>query len=306
MTDATKGLFAMIAACVVWGLSPVVFRELTGVPPLEILAHRTFWSLAIFGMLLALRGRIPELLGVFRKPWNTILLCFAACMIFGGWYLFIWAVQSGRTTETAMGFYISPLVAVAFGRIVFRDRLNGLQWFAVAMVAVAVSLLAFGLGAPPWIALTLATSFGLYGVIKKRLGLGPVVSVTAEIALLLPVALVILWQSSHNGTMQFGRDFWTSGLLIFAGPMTALPLIWFSYAVSKLTMTTTGLISYLNPTLQFFCAVVLFSEPFTLWHSTAFALIWIALALYSVSLLRQERQRRKSAIALVASGTTVM
>ncbi|MFC6584865.1 EamA family transporter [Sulfitobacter aestuariivivens] len=217
--------------------------------------------------------------------------------------MFIWAVQTGKTTQTALGFYIFPLVAVLFGRVIFGERLSPLRWAAVAMVGLAALLLTYGAGTAPWIALILATNFALYGVIKKRLDMGPVVSVTAEVLIMAPVLVLILWQSSHNSAGHFGGWNSDTALLIFAGPLTAIPLILFSYATRRLTMTSTGLISYINPTLQFFCAVALFMEPFTTWHGVAFALIWAALALYSWASYGAENAATRPASAASASGT---
>lgn len=303
MSERTKGLIAMIGACIIWGVSPIAFKAMTGIPPLEVLAHRALWSLLIFGVLLALQGRITELFHVLRNRRNFIYIFTASGLIMVGWWVFIAAIQSGRATQSALGFYIFPLVAVVLGRLLFDEALNRFQWAAVGMVAVAVGLLTYGLGAAPWVALLLAGNFAIYGVIKKRLGLGPVVSVTAEVLVMLPVVLWLLWQSSHNGGGHFGG--WTAdtALLIFAGPLTAVPLIFFSYAAPRLTLTSTGLVSYINPTLQFFCAVVLFSEPFTFWHVQAFILIWGALMLYSWTTYRQEKTRRKAAKAALALAT---
>ena len=304
MTETSKGLIAMVAACLIWGFSPIFFKAMTGIPPLEILAHRALWSLLIFCAVLALQGQIAALFAVLRRARQLIPILIASSLILSGWWIFIWAIQNGRTTETALGFYIFPLVAVFLGRVMFGETLRRAQWGAVGLVAIAVLLLTYGLGAPPWIALVLAFNFAIYGAIKKRLDLGPVLSVTAEVLVLAPVALLLLLQINQNGTSHFGG--WTreTALLIFAGPLTAVPLILFSYAARRLTLTTTGLTSYINPTLQFFCAVVLFAEPFTDWHVQAFVLIWSALALYSFSMWRQEKARLSALKVAGVSGSS--
>ncbi|MEX3314925.1 EamA family transporter RarD [Sulfitobacter sp. PS-8MA] len=305
MTDTTKGFAAMIAACCIWGLSPIFYKLLAHVPPAEVLAHRTLWSLAFFALVLGVQGRLRLILSAMAGPRAFGLLLLAALVIATNWYLFIWAVQSGQATEAALGYYIFPLVSVLLGRLVYGERLNRVQLFAVFLVTVAVSLLTYGLGTAPWLALALAASFGLYGLAKKRMAVGPVVSVTAEVLLLSPAALLVLWQTSNSGAGAFGASLQDSALLILAGPITATPLILFSYAARRLSMATAGLLSYLNPTLQFFCAVVLFQEPFTGWHVQAFALIWSALAFYSVTTFRQDKARRKAVRAASASATTV-
>lgn len=305
MSERAKGVAAMIGACSIWGLSPIYYKLLSHVSALEVLSHRMIWSLVIFAMVLALQGRLREIARSMNSMRSFGLVVVAALMIAANWTLFIWSVQTGQTTQTSLGYYIYPLVAVVIGRVIFGEQLTALQWLAVAMATVAVALLTFGPGVAPWIALTLAATFGVYGLIKKQLNVGPVVSVTGEVLLLTPFAVIILLQTYHNGGAVFGGDLQTMVLLVFAGPITALPLILFSYAARRLAMTSLGLLQYINPTLQFACAVFVFSEPFGLWHLIAFSLIWSALALYSAASLRLESTRRKAARAAEASGTTV-
>ncbi|UOA15281.1 EamA family transporter RarD [Sulfitobacter dubius] len=305
MTDTTKGFAAMIAACCVWGLSSIFYKLLAHVPAAEVLAHRTLWSLAFFVVVLTVQGRLRSIFSAMAGPRAFGLLAIAAIMIATNWYIFIWSVQSGQATEAALGYYIFPLVSVLLGRLVFAEQLNRVQLSAVGLVTVAVGLLTFGLGSAPWLAVMIAASFGLYGLAKKRLAVGPVISVTAEVLLLSPLAILVLWQTGDNGAGAFGASFRDTALLMLAGPITATPLILFSYAARRLSMATAGLLSYINPTLQFFCAVVLFREPFTGWHVQAFVLIWCALALYSVTTFRQDKARRRALRAASASATTV-
>ncbi|WP_343245396.1 EamA family transporter RarD [Sulfitobacter faviae] len=204
MTDTTKGFAAMIAACCIWGLSSIFYKMLSHVPAAEVLAHRTLWSLVFFVIVLAVQRRLRAILDAMVGPRAFGLLAFAALVIATNWYLFIWAVQSGQATEAALGYYIFPLVSVLLGRLVFAERLSPVQLFAVGLVTVAVSLLTYGLGTAPWLAMALAASFGLYGLAKKRLAVGPVVSVTAEVLLLSPLAVLVLWQTGDNGAGAFG------------------------------------------------------------------------------------------------------
>lgn len=305
MSEPAKGVVAMIGACSIWGLSPIYYKELSHVPALDVLSHRLIWSLVIFALVLALQGRLREIIRAMNGWRSFGLVAVASLMIGANWSLFIWSVQTGQTTQTSLGYYIYPLVAVVIGRVIFGERLVALQWLAVALATTAVALLTFGPGVVPWIALTLAVTFGIYGLIKKHLDVGPVVSVTAEALLLIPFAGFVLLQTHHNGGSVFGGDLRTMALLIFAGPITALPLILFSFAARRLAMTSVGLLQYINPTLQFGCAVFVFSEPFGPWHVAAFALIWSALALYSVTAVHQDRARRRAARAVSGSGTTV-
>ena len=193
-----------------------------------------------------------------------------------------------------MGYYIFPLVAVLLGAVVLKERLSRVQWAAVVLAALAVTVLTLGLGVPPWIALILSVSFGLYGLVKKQLSVGPVVSVTAEVLLLSPIALGILWQVHTGGTGAFAASPRDAALLAFSGVLTASPLILFSYATKRVALATVGLVQYLNPTLQFLVATLVFEEVFTRWHAIAFAMIWTALVIYSLSALRQDRAARRA------------
>ncbi|MGB7243544.1 MAG: EamA family transporter RarD [Sulfitobacter sp.] len=305
ISEPVKGVLAMIAAAAIWGASPLYYKMLVHVPAIEVLSHRMLWSFVLFAGILGLQGRLREVFRAIDTLHTFGIFAVAALMIAANWTLFIWSVQVGRTTETSLGYYIFPLVAVVIGRVMFGEKLSAMQWCAVGLATLAVVILTLGLGAAPWIALTLAVTFGLYGLIKKRLSVGPVVSVTTEVMLLIPFALVILLQTYHNEGAVFGDDPKTMFLLILAGPITAVPLILFSYAARRLAMATVGLLQYINPTLQFSCAAFVFSEPFGIWHMFAFGLIWTALAFYSASALRRDKARRKASIAAVASGTAL-
>jgi chloramphenicol-sensitive protein RarD len=315
MTEARKGVLALVAACVVWGFSPLFYALLHYVPPLELLAHRVVWSAVIFGLLVASQGRLRAVLALIAGP-TLLRVVAAAATVSLNWGLFIWSVQNGRTLEASMGYYIFPLVAVLLGFAAFGERLGPVRAGAVALAGSGVVVLTWGLGAPPWIALTLAISFGLYGLLKKQFAAGPVLSVTAEALVLTPVALIWLagihagwWHEAGQVPGQgalFGTGLGDSLLLVVSGLVTAVPLVLFSYASRRISMATLGLTQFLNPTLQFFCAVVLLGEAFTRWHAAAFALIWAALAVYSAATLRQDRAARRRAASVSTSGTTAL
>lgn len=311
MTEPVRGIVAMVVVCAIWGLSPIYYRALSGVPPLEVLAHRTLWSLAFFGAVLAVQGRLGLVRRLLAGPGRG-LVALAAGAISVNWFLFILAVSSGRTIESSLGYYIFPLVAVVLGVLAFGERLARTQRLAVGLAAVAVAGLTWGLGAAPVLSLAIAFSFGLYGLFKKRLDAGPVVSVTAEVVLLAPVALAGLvalhagFWAEAAGTGQFGAGWAVSLLLIGSGPLTAVPLMLFSFAARRASYAAIGLTQYLNPTLQFAVAVVIFGEPFGPWHALAFPLIWAALALYSVEVVRQDRLSRRARSRAATSPTTPM
>lgn len=297
MSDVGRGIWAMIGACTIWGLSPVYYKALDHVPPLEVLAHRTLWSFLFFAGILAVQGRLGAMRAALRGRRQVAVIALAAAMISLNWFLYIFSIQVGQAREASLGYYIFPLVTVVIARVWFGERLGRAQWLAVALAALAVALLTWGLGVAPWISLVLAGSFALYGAIKKRLVLGPVVSVTCEILFFLPIGLTALAVQHGSGQGAFGRELWDSGMLILSGPLTATPLILFSFAARRVPLATVGVLQYINPTLQFCCAVLVLGEPLTPWHVAAFGLIWLALALYSAAALRQDRLSRRAAMA---------
>ncbi|MGH1329362.1 MAG: EamA family transporter RarD [Paracoccaceae bacterium] len=320
MSAPAKGIIAMIAACVIWSFSSLYYKLLADIPPLEVLGHRSFWSLVFFMILLAAQRRLPALWALLKDRRAMRIVAFAAVMISANWFFFIFAVQNGHAMDASFGYYIFPLLAVLIGTIAFKERLDLKQKIAIFMVVLAVVALSVGLGRLPFVALALAITFALYGVAKRGLDAGPVISVTAEVVLLGPIALIWLlgvhfagWQGIAGAgdalgaaardaaplpqiqSAFFGRDWPVSLLLIFAGPLTATPLILFSYATKRINYATLGLVQYLNPTIQFSIAVGLYGEVFTRAHALAFPLIWAALALYTYSAIAAERSRAKAA-----------
>ena len=284
----------MAAAATIWGLSSIYYKALAHVPPLEVLSHRTLWSAPFFLVVLVLQGRAAEAGALLARPRDWTPLLAAAVLIAANWLLFIVAVQQGHALEASLGYYIFPLVAVALGYLVLGERFSPLQSVAIGLAAAAVLILTVAHGGPPWTALVLAFTFGAYGIVKTRIRVGPVISVFIETLLLSPLALLWLWGMQAGVFTDiggrtggyFGHDRGTSLLLAFAGPLTGMPLMLFSYAARRIPYGTLGLVQYLNPTLQFAIAVAVFGEHFSIWQGIAFALIWSGLALYSWDSLR--------------------
>ena len=282
MNRTAQGILAILAACVIWGLSPLYYNLLTMVPPLELLAQRTLWSFLFFALVLGLQGRFSALIHALGNRGHVITLFAAACAIAVNWYFFIYSVQINRVSEASLGYFIFPLVAVVFGLIVFKETLSALQWVAVALAVFAVLILTYGLGVAPWLALVLSLSFGTYSVLKKRLDLSPVISVTLEVMLLLP--LTVPYLLIQNWPIQDSTDSWQIWFLLMgSGPLTATPLILFSYATRRISMSTVGIMQYINPSIQFLVALLIFAEPMTDWHFGAFSIIWVAVVIYSWS-----------------------
>lgn len=282
MNRTAQGILAILAACVIWGLSPLYYNLLTMVPPLELLAQRTLWSFLFFALVLGLQGRFSALIHALGNRGHVITLFAAACAIAVNWYFFIYSVQINRVSEASLGYFIFPLVAVVFGLIVFKEKLSALQWVAVALAVFAVLILTYGLGVAPWLALVLSLSFGTYSVLKKRLDLSPVISVTLEVMLLLP--LTVPYLLIQNWPIQDSTDSWQIWFLLMGScPLTATPLILFSYATRRISMSTVGIMQYINPSIQFLVALLIFAEPMTDWHFGAFSIIWVAVVIYSWS-----------------------
>ena len=294
LSPGASGILALIAACTVWGLSPLYYHLLAHVPPLEVLCYRTIWSLIFFAGLLAAQGRLGQVCAALAAPRTLAVIVAAAVMISLNWFGFIYSISIGNALEASLGYYMFPLVAVVLGWLVFRERLSRAQVAAVVLAALAVVVLTAGLGVAPWIALFLAGTFGAYGVLKKGLDLGGVVSVTAEVTVLAPFA--VLWLILRGTEIGAHAVDWSDmALLMLSGLLTGLPLILFSFAARRVRLSTVGLVQYLNPTLQFACAVLFFGNVLTPWHAIAFPMIWGALALYSLSSIGAERAARRRA-----------
>lgn len=280
MTEPQKGVAAIIAACAIWGFAPLFYHRLHEVPAVEMMAHRTLWTAIFFGIFVTIGRRWPLAKALLTGPDRWRIL--AASLLIGfNWFLFIWAVVAGHAVEASLGYYIYPLVSAVLGVLLFGEALRGWQLAAIALAAVAVLVLTFGLGVAPVIALTLAVSFALYSAAKKQISAPAVISVLVEVLVLLPpLAAWLVWLAC-TGQGWFGRDLYHTALLPLAGPLSGGPLMLFSYGAQRVRLATSGLTQYLNPTLQFLSAWLLLHEAVTLWHGLALALIWTAIALYS-------------------------
>ena len=276
---ALAGVLNALGCFSFWGLFPIYFKLLQHVPPLEVLAHRILGSALILLALVVLQGRGGALLADFRNRRRLGFYTLTSLLISANWLLYIWAVQQGRILEASLGYYINPLVNVLLAVLFLRERLNPRQWLAVGIATVGVLALVIGQGVLPWIALTLAFSFGSYGMLRKKAGLNPALGLAVETLLLAPVALLVL--AARGGGVLGMIDGRTDALLLAAGLITVAPLLMFLEAGQRLRLSTVGLIQYLTPTLQFLLAIVVYHEPFTGVHLITFGCIWLALALYS-------------------------
>lgn len=291
------GIFAALFAFSFWGVAPIYFKAIHTVPPLEIIAHRIIWAVPLLmGFLLWRDGR----LGLRQKmqlPRRQLLILLGTGLLVGfNWLVFVYAVVNGQVLATSLGYFINPLVNVLLGVIFLAESLNRLRLAAVVLAAIGTSYLGIYLGQPPWLALTLAFSFGFYGLIRKRLGVGPLIGLLWETLLLLPLALgYLIWAGTSQQLFFLHHAGATDALLMLAGLVTVLPLLGFNIAAQHLSLTVLGFFQYLAPSISFLLAVLVFGESFTPGHRVAFACIWGALFLVSVVPAWQRQRARKRA-----------
>ncbi len=288
-TTAQYGLLAGIAAYVMWGFFPVYFKITQDVPPLEILAHRVVWSLPFAAIIIYFRGQWAQTWEVMGNAKPLGALTLAALLIAGNWGLYIWAVQDSQIFQASLGYYINPLIFVLVGVVFLGEKLSRLQIMAVAIAAIGVALLTFYGGQFPWIALSLAVSFTIYGVIRKQVKIGAVPGLFIEIAVLFIPAVIYLFYLSNQGEMVFLKDGTKiSTLLILAGPLTVLPLVAFAYAARRLRLSTIGFLQFIGPSLQFLMAI-LYGEKLTPAYLLCFAFIWLAVAIFVWDAVRRQK-----------------
>ncbi len=288
-STAPTGLLFALAAYASWGVNPLYWRLLTGVSPVEILAHRVAWSLGLVtAMVFALGGR-DDLLRALRDRRTRAMLAASSVLIGINWVAYIAAIQTNRLSESSLGYFINPLVNVALGVAVFRERLRPAQRVSIGLALVGVAILVASSAVFPWIALVLASTFATYGLLRKLAAVPSAVGLLVETLVLAPLALVYLGRlaASHEGAFALGPG--TLALLALSGPVTALPLVWFARAARSLPMSTLGIVQYVSPTLQFLLAVFVFGEPMPAARWAAFGFIWLALGLFSVDFVRASR-----------------
>jgi chloramphenicol-sensitive protein RarD len=286
VSRASEGAMYAIAAYTTWGLLPIYWKSLAEVPALEVLMHRVAGTVAFAALLLTVSRRWDEVRAALRSRRAIAALATSSLLIATNWGTFIWAVGRHEIVATSLGYYLNPLVNVALGMIVLRERLRPLQLVAVAITALGVAYFTIAQGGLPWISLVLAVSFALYGLVRKTVAVASLAGLAVETAVLAPIAIAgIAWREA-NGTGAFARMDDLSPavpwLLGFAGAVTATPLVWFGSAARRLRLATLGLFQYIAPSLSLLLAVFFYGEPFTRAHGIVFACIWTALMLYSL------------------------
>lgn len=292
-----RGVLYGVSAYLMWGFFPIYFKALQVVPSLEIMLHRVVWSFIFVASLIILRREWPKLRESLRNPRLLLVYILSALLLATNWLVYIYGINSGQIVETSLGYFINPLVSVALGVIILRERLRPLQWAAIGIAALAVIYLTVQVGSPPWIALALAFSFGLYGLIKKIAPLGALQGLSLETGLLfIPAALYLLFLD-FQGAGAFGQvSLSVTILLAFAGIITATPLLLFARAARAISLTLLGILQYIAPTVQFLLGVFLYNEPFTLTRLVGFSIIWIALLIFTFEGLNERRKRITSVV----------
>jgi chloramphenicol-sensitive protein RarD len=301
VTGTRRGALYGAGAYLLWGLFPLYWPLLAPATALEVLAHRILWSLVVVLLLLALTRRAARLRRLARDPRRLLRLALAAVAVAINWGTYIYGVSSGQVVETSLGYFINPIVTVLLGVLVLGERLRPAQWTALGAAFAAVVVLTVENGSPPWIALVLAFSFGTYGLLKKTSGVGAVEGLAVETAVLLPVAAAYVAVLGVTGAGTFG----TAGaghaaLLALSGLVTAVPLLLFAGAASRVPLTTLGLVQYLAPTIQFLLGITLFDEPLPAVRLLGFVLVWCGLALFSADLVRHHRRQLRLAVTAPA------
>ncbi|WP_323041967.1 EamA family transporter RarD [Gemmobacter sp.] len=289
--DSPRGFAFALAAYLMWGVLPLYMKALADVPTLEVLAHRVLWSLPVALAILVWLGRTADLRAALASPRMLAMATLTAALISVNWGLYVYAVQSGQAMEAALGYYINPLFSVLLGRVLLGERLDRLQWLSVALAAIAVSILTVESGRVPLLAISMMLTWGFYAYFKKSLPLGPNQGFTLEVILLTPFALgYAVWLAVTGKAVFLNGDGSTTALLIGAGLVTAVPLMLFGNGAKLLRLTTIGIMQYITPTMIFLTAVFLFGEPFGRANAIAFPIIWAALVIYSIALVRQVRR----------------
>ena len=287
------GVAAALAAYLYWGLLPIYFKLIYAAPAIEIIAHRILWSIPVLAGFLLLRDG-KAFWRRMRLPPRTLLgLLLSSVLVVSNWLIFVWAVISGNIMSTSLGYFITPLVQFLLGFVVLHERMSRTKRLGVMIAAAGTVYLGWFLGTPPWISLSLAVTFGAYGLVRKLLDVGPMVGLLWETLLMALPALAYMGWAARSGNLYLG----TAGLqqdvlLVLAGLITIVPLIWFNVAARRLKLSTVGFFQYIAPTMTFLLSVFVYAEPFTQGHAVAFGCIWFALAMISVETWRTSRAAR--------------
>lgn len=296
-----SGLPQALGAYILWGFLPLYLLLLTSVPPFEFVSWRIIWTLPLCLVIVAIRRQFPEILSAITSWRVLIMLLASSALIAINWFVYIWAIMEGNVYAASLGYYLNPLINVVLGTMLLGERLSKWQWIAVGVAALAVAILAAGALTTLWISLTLAFSFGLYGMVRKQVAVGALPGLTIESAiLLLPASAIAGFYAMSEAGPSFGTDFTMSLLIMFSGVVTAVPLLLFAIAARRMEYSTLGFIQYLAPTIVFFLGLFVFGEELKPVQLLSFMLIWIAVVIFASDLwvrARRARRGRNEALA---------
>jgi len=287
-TETRSGVEYALLAYVAWGFLPIYWKFLDTVPSMQILTHRMVWSVFFLLALLAIQKRLGEFRQLFHSPKYILMLLGTATLLGCNWFVFIYGVNTNQVIESSLGYFINPLLVILLGAVFLKESLNIWQIVAVGFAALGVLNFLWNFGSLPWIALSLAFTFSFYGLFRKMIPVKPLVGLLMETALLAPLAAVLIVFWEIDGTGSFGNVWKTDFLLIGAGVVTSLPLLWFTNAGKRLRYSTMGFIQYLTPSIQLVIGIYLYNEPFTSTHAVTFGLIWTGLLVYSFNAFQQQ------------------
>ncbi len=290
-TDTPKGLVLAVTAYVLWGFLPLYMKAMAHIGPVEIVAHRIIWSVPVAGALLVGLGRTKDLQAALRNPRMLGMACLTAALISVNWAIYVWSIASGHALDAALGYYINPLFSIALGAILLREPLNRAQLVAVGLAALGVLVLIIEAGRLPWVALGLMVSWGFYAFFKRSLPIGPNQGFLLEVLILLAPALVYVTWLGVQGAGHFGIAGTDTMLLAGAGIVTAVPLLVYANGAKLVRLSTMGILQYIAPTMILVTAVAVFGEQIDRGRLIAFPLIWAALVVYSVPMIRQVRRQ---------------
>jgi len=288
--DKTRyGLLCGVFSYIIWGVLPIFWKLIRDVPAYETLAHRILWSFVLVAILVLVRGDMAKLLDIMRDKRSLAYIAVCSLLITFNWFLFIWCVNNGHIVDSSLGYYINPLMSVFLGTFVLKERLDLGQKAAIAVAAAGVVTMIVVYGSFPWIPMSLAASFAVYGLLKKKIALDSSAGLAVETLITAPFALVFLSYLGISGNGAFGSSLFTTAILVLSGIVTAVPLLLFAEGAKLVKLSTIGFLQYISPTISLFIGIFLYNEKLTEANMIGLCFIWAALAVYSYSMLRPQR-----------------
>nr|WP_086938352.1 EamA family transporter RarD [Thaumasiovibrio occultus] len=288
-----RGVILALAAYTMWGIAPIYFKSVSQVPAMEILSHRVIWSFVLLGVIITFQRGWSRVKQVVTNRRQLVFLIASAILIGGNWLIFIWSVANNYMLQASLGYFINPILNVFLGMVFLSERLRPMQWVAVALSVTGVAIQVITFGSLPWISLLLASSFGCYGLLRKKVSVGAEAGLFIETAIMVPVALLFLWLTPSLSSNPLNNPTTLNLLLIAAGVVTTLPLLCFTGAATKLNLSTLGFFQYIGPSLMFILAVTVYGEAFKAEDLSTFGFIWLALVIFTLDAIRHRHRQRR-------------